>query len=62
MENPTVNPLGLTVEEVARLLGLSEEKVRQHLANGLPVMAGGRINLVQYAAWLNREMVENDGD
>lgn len=57
-----MNPMGLTVEEAARLLSLPVDKVREHLAQGLPTGPDGRINLVQYAAWLNRQLVEDDGD
>ena len=60
-----VNPTALTAAQLARMLGVSEEAVRRHLAAGAPASADGRINLVHYAAWLNRELAssgENDGD
>jgi len=56
----TVNPMALSVEEAARLLGLSPETVRGHVARGLPTDSEGRINLVQYAAWLNGELARGD--
>ncbi len=51
-----INPAGLTMEEAARLLSLPVEKVREHVARGLPLGPDGRLNLVQYVAWLNKEM------
>jgi excisionase family DNA binding protein len=59
-ETQTASPLGLTVDEAARLLALPVEKVRELVARGLPVSADGRINLVQYAAWLNKEFARAD--
>lgn len=59
------NPAALTTEQLARMLGIDAEKVRDHVAAGAPTGPDGRINLVHYAAWLNREMTspgENDGD
>jgi hypothetical protein len=41
---------------------VNEEKVREHLTAGAPASADGRINLVCYAAWLNKELAKNDGD
>jgi hypothetical protein len=55
-----LNPMALAVEEAARLLSLPVEKVREHAARGLPTTADGRINLVQYAAWLNKELTRAD--
>ena len=55
-----MNPMGLTVDEAARLLSLPAEKVREHVAKGLPTGPDGRINLVQYAAWLNKELARGD--
>ena len=60
MDQATINPMGLTVEDAARLLSLTPEKVREHVARGLPTGAEGRINLVQYAAWLNKELSRGD--
>jgi plasmid maintenance system antidote protein VapI len=56
------NPAALTVEQLARMLAVSEEKVREHVAAGAPVGADGTINLVNYAAWLNRQLAGSDGD
>ena len=55
----------LAVDQLARMLGVPEETIRRHLAAGAPASADGRVNLVHYAAWLNRELAssgENDGD
>ncbi|MEI8197727.1 MAG: hypothetical protein WCI73_17675 [Phycisphaerae bacterium] len=58
----TVNPLALSVEEVARMLSaaggrrITPEQVQADIEAGAPVGADGRINLVHYAAWLVREV------
>ena len=57
-----VNPAALSVAQLARMLAVPEETVRRHLAAGAPATADGRINLVHYAAWLNRELARDDGD
>ena len=57
----TVNPLSLSVEEVARMLAagggrrVTPEQVQADIDAGAPVGRDGRINLVHYAAWLARE-------
>ena len=57
-----VNPLALTLEEVARLLSaaggrkVSLEQVQADIDAGAPVLPGGRVNLIHYAAWLVREV------
>lgn len=57
-----VNPLALSIDEVARLLSaaggrkVTAEQVQADIDAGAPVGAGGRINLVHYAAWLVREV------
>lgn len=56
------NPAALTVEQLARMLSVPPEKVREHVAAGTPTGPDGRINLVHYAAWLNRELARRDGD
>jgi hypothetical protein len=42
---------------VARLLGVAEDVVQKHLAEGAPHAADGTMNLVHYAAWLNKRLV-----
>ena len=56
------NPAALTVEQLAMMLSVPPEKVRAHVAAGAPTGPGGAINLVHYAAWLNRELTKRDGD
>lgn len=47
-----MNPAALTVPQAARMLGVSEEVIAAHVAAGAPTHAGGRLNIVTYAAWL----------
>ena len=56
----TVNPASATVEQLARALGVSADVVRRHVRDGVPTDAGGRVNLVQYAAWLNYRLMQMD--
>ena len=56
------NPAALTVQQLARSLGVPEERVRAHIAAGAPTGSGGTINLVHYVAWLNKELGGTDGD
>jgi len=57
-----MDPLALTVAQAARLLSaaggiaVTEEAIRGHIEAGAPTTADGRINLVNYAAWLNKDM------
>ena len=55
------NPAALTIPQLARLLGVSEEKILGHVDDGAPTGADGTINLVHYTAWLNRRLKEGDG-
>ena len=55
-----VNPAAATVEQLARALGVSADVVRRHVRDGVPADAGGRVNLVQYAAWLNYRLMQAD--
>ena len=52
-----VNPAALTVEQLARAIGLPVETVHRHVAEGAPAGADGTINLIHYAAWLNKRLV-----
>ena len=58
----TVNPASATVEQLAKALGVSAEGIRRHVADGVPTDAGGRVNLVQYAAWLNYRLMQMDSE
>ena len=50
----TLNSTALTVEDVSRVLGCEQEKVARDIENGAPTNADGTINLIHYAAWLNK--------
>ena len=60
------DPNRLTVEQAAQLLSaagrkrIEVESLQQDLADGAPRNVDGTINLVQYAAWLVREMGRSD--
>lgn len=59
------NPAALTLEQLARATGLPLDTVRRHVEDGAPTDADGCVNLIRYAAWLNRQMgsiEKNDGD
>ena len=59
---PPINPLNLSPSEAALLLSkasgktVTEEDVRSAVEAGCPADAGGNLNLVHVAAWLNREL------
>lgn len=59
-ENPAdrgpVDPLALSIGQAAKLLGLPEQAVRQHVAEGAPTAPNRTLNLVHYAAWLNLQL------
>jgi hypothetical protein len=48
----------MTIEEMAKALGLPIDAIRRHVASGAPTSADGRMNLVHYAAWLNTRLGE----
>ncbi len=64
--SPPLNPLSLSVPEAALLMSrasgkpVTEEMIRAAVADGCPVDARGRLNLVHLAAWINKE--SHDGD
>jgi hypothetical protein len=60
-EQKALNPAALSVEEAARILGLPVAAVQADVDQGAPTAADGRLNLVQYAAWLNRELAARTG-
>ena len=53
-----LNPAAVGIDQLARLLGIPTDHLRQHVAQGAPTNANGSINLVHYAAWLNRDTGE----
>ena len=50
-----LNPSAVPLEQLSRLLGVSMDDLCRHVAQGAPTNANGSINLVHYAAWLNRD-------
>ena len=65
LQNPVqggVNPMSLSIEDMSRLLSagggrkITPEQVQADIDAGAPTGAGGRMNLVHYAAWLVREV------
>ena len=55
-----LNPSVLTVEQVARMLGVAAEVVRRHVREGAPADFAGRMNLIHYAAWLNARLAADE--
>jgi hypothetical protein len=53
-------PAALAVADVARLLGVAEDVVQKHVAAGAPAAADGTMNLVHYAAWLIKDVADDD--
>jgi len=56
-----LNPAALRPEDAAKALGISEDMFRADLDAGAPTNPDGTVNLVHYAAWLNKEMSKTDG-
>ena len=62
MSEPKLNPLSLTPMDAARLLSkvggvnITEDQIRDAIANGAPVNPGDTLNLVHFGAWLLKEM------
>ncbi len=60
-----IDPAAMTVAQAAKVLSavgngpVTEDMLRRHIAAGAPTTVDGRINLVHYAAWLNKD---SDGD
>jgi hypothetical protein len=61
-DGPILNPLAVPIADAVRLLSrlgnkpLGEAKIRADIESGAPVNSDGTLNLVEYAAWLVREM------
>lgn len=53
------DPTALTTAQAAQLLRVPADVIGRHLASGAPADPAGRINLVHYAAWLNRRLQTN---
>ncbi len=50
----------LSIQDAVRILGISGERIQADIEMGLPTNPDGTINLVQYAAWLNRLLNQKD--
>jgi len=59
--SPRLNPAALTVEMVAKMLGIQVQIIQKHIAEGAPVAADGTINLVHYGAWLCKMEGQTNG-
>ena len=62
----SINPTAIPLPQAAKLLSaLARRAIRQEwlekdIANGAPANADGTINLLNYAAWLVKEMGRGD--
>ena len=56
-----LNPAALQPKDAAKALGISEDMLRADIDVGVPTNPDGTVNLVHYAAWLNREIGKTDG-
>ena len=56
-----LNPAALRPTDAAQALGISEDTLLADIAAGEPTNPDGTVNLVHYAAWLNKEMGKTDG-
>jgi len=60
-----LNPAALTAAEAARLLTaaggrpVGEEMVQAAIDAGAPVLADGRLNLVELMAWMEKDLAES---
>lgn len=60
-DSPQLNPSALTVAQVAQVLSAAGGRsvtiamVERDLADGAPTNANGTVNLVMYAAWLQKD-------
>ena len=67
-DQAVLNPLAVPIPDAVRLLSrlgskpVSEAKIREDIEAGAPVNPEGTLNLVEYAAWLVREMGRADGN
>jgi hypothetical protein len=62
MPNNTVNPLALPADDAVRMLrrsgctAMSDETLARLVEDGLPLNADGTLNIVEYAAWMLKEV------
>jgi len=59
-----LDPAALMVEDAARMLDIPREWVQEDLEAGAPRNPDGTVNLIHYAAWLNKALQEeaNSGE
>ena len=55
------NPAALTAAQLAKALGIAEERVHRLVADGAPAATNGTIHLVHFAAWLNQRLKDREG-
>jgi len=61
-----LQPTAMTVEDDARILTaaggrpVTREMIETDLQDGAPVNPDGTVNLIQYAAWIVKEMARGD--
>ena len=67
-DGPILNPLAVPIADAVRLLSrlggkpISEATICADIDSGAPRNPDGTLNLVEYAAWLVREMGKADGN
>ena len=65
MHNTTVNPLALPAGDAIRMLRrsgclqMSDETLQRLIDGGLPLNADGTLNIIEYTAWLVKEVQGN---
>jgi len=61
-----LQPTAMTVEDAARVLTaaggrpITREMIQADIQDGAPVNPDGTVNLIQYAAWIVKEMARGD--
>lgn len=64
LEKQALSPMAMQIRDAARLLskvsgkGVEPEMLEEDMAEGAPTNPDGTINLVNYAAWLVKEMAK----
>ena len=57
-----VNPTAMAIDQLARAMGLPAETIRRHVEDGAPASTEGLINLIHYAAWLNKRLMATESE